>query len=190
MKLLVKRVKKHPEDFRLIDLLYVPNTFSDWIFLAILALIFAFGVFIINQGQVASRQVIEKRINQEVALKTRQEISALRHLTAATFLQYLTGYWQSTSQDQLWEIHFTSPTMGELVIISHDAHTKEIIPIHIITTSPPLGMLDFYTTNPKEQGYIRKIWNRDAIVVLMPPAQNPVTLYYMLSNPTANVREP
>lgn len=178
MRPLIKREKKNPEDFSWLDLLYVPESPRDWFGISCLVLIFVLGVFTLSSVARYNRH----EINYQIEQSKNQEIAALKHLTSATLLQYLTGFWQVGNTSKFVEVRFSDPKEGVIVFPSSNGPKK--IPIKVISDSPPVGSVTF-ALKDGSQGTIKKVWNKDAITIEMPYSK-PITLHYMLSSPSLN----
>lgn len=177
MRPLFKSNNKNSNDFHLKELIYIPDTVSDWLILVIMILVFVVTVIIMNHSFYNYQKVTNNNITKAEKL----EIQTFEHLSDSTFFHYLVGTWE-TINGEYWSINFLKHNTGVFKIYRNGMNSKPIIiKIIIIKTNPSLGVVNFYNKeNPKEIGTISKIWNRDAIEISYSQFKKPILLYFAL----------
>jgi len=177
MRPLFKLDSKQSNEFHLKELVYIPNTISDWLILLIMILFFIITVIVMNY----SLYDYQKVTNNNITKAEKSEIQTFEHLSDSTFFHYLIGTWE-TINGEYWSIDFLKHDIGVFKIYKNGINSKPtIIKIVVIKTNPSLGVVNFYNEeNPKETGTISKIWNRDAIEINYSQFKKPVLLYFAL----------
>ena len=172
MKQLVKRKKTHPEDFSLVDLIYIPNTIYDWIILGLIFLVFVTVVTFVKEVDTYNRELIVGAVKSSET----KTLKAINNIGSAAFLRYLSGTWVDKKSGENWNIIFQSLKSGTIVI------NNKYIPITIIDNEPPLGVLKFYSSDKTKTGKIERIWNMEAIIIKMPDGSVHTLLYSPADN--------
>lgn len=177
MRPLFKSSNKNYDEFHLKEMIYVPNTVTDWLILSAMVLVFIMIAFVINH----SFFMYQKETNNSITKAEQTEIKAFEHLNNSTFFHYLVGTWE-TMNGEYWSISFLKDNSGIIKIYNNGMNNAPIvIRIVVINTNPSLGVINFYNEDsPSEMGTIAKIWNRDAIEVNYPTFKKPVLLYFAL----------
>lgn len=171
-------VKKNPDEFHLVELLYLPDTLQDWIILFILTLIGVGAYFVIIETLSVNKAQIET--NQDRA--TKLVLSEIQRTESLSFEHYLIGTWQ-TFDGRYVSIDFLSPHRLILSLYGKGVSKPitETYTFHVKRSNPQLGTLKFCNEqDPKEQGTIAKVWNRDAIEITYSKWKKPMLLYFDL----------
>lgn len=111
--------------------------------------------------------ILEREKNDTTAI-----ISTVSKVDRYTFTQYLSGYW--TSADGIIRMNFLGPDSITLP-------RQKPISVKIIAEDFGSGNLEFSILGkPTEIGWVRKIWNSDAISLTM-PGKKQIYLYPYVS---------
>ncbi len=175
MRPLVQRKKRGYNDFRLIDLVYVPDSWHDWVILLLMVVILGLGLYAIWRAEYNFQSAVLKNISQ---VKNYEDI-ALSHLGEASFTDYLTGHWVDSDTGKVWTFTFSSPTEGQLI-----TPDGQLFKLDITSTIPPEGSLSFTIDGQPGTGHIYKVWNRDAIVLQMPEGKVRTLVFSLASVPS------
>ncbi len=98
-------------------------------------------------------------------------IKTISHVDRYTFTQYLSGYW--TSKQGLIKIDFLK---SDIITMPN----KSTFVVKIVAEDFASGNLEFSIVgHPNKTGWIRKIWNSDAVSLKM-PGMNLIYLYRYL----------
>jgi hypothetical protein len=152
VKQLVKRKKTHPEDFSLVDLIYIPNTIYDWIILGLIFLVFVTVVTFVKEVDTYNRELIVGAVKSSET----KTLKAIDNIGSAKFLRYLSGTWVDKKSGEHWNIIFQSLKSGTIVI------NNKYTPITIIDNEPLWACLSSTPQIKQRQGKLRGfgIWRQ------------------------------
>ena len=132
----------------------------------LLSLIFMVSELISSAAHQGAHQIIAAQ-----KANTRTIISTIKRTEEPSFTHYLSGYW--TSKAGLVRLDFSGPDT-----ITMEGGTP--IVIQIVAENFGNGNLEFSINgDPKEVGWVRKVWNADAISLEM-PGQKQIYLYHYM----------
>lgn len=114
----------------------------------------------------------QNTLMREQSADTTAIIRTITHADRQTFTEYLSGYW--TSKQGLVRLDFSRGKDS----ITFAGHAP--IPVSVIAENFGNGNLEFSLRgNPKKIGWVRKIWNADAISLQMPGKTHVYLYHYM-----------